>query len=115
MSFYFHFEKSIVSVHKHAELAARSFVVHSFAEKVFTLHGWKVRLRRLPTGDYGRASVKDASFGDLLYATPFATSLARHYVNYLRKVTALGRRFISGKRDVLEMRFGRTADSPVAL
>ena len=95
---FIHFGQSAVSVHKHAELAKRSFVVSSFG-KSFHLTGWKVGYVVAPA-ELTVELRKVHQFVSFCTATPLQQALAEHLTAEPEASTGLAS-FYQQKRDVL--------------
>jgi methionine aminotransferase len=95
---FIHFGESAVSVHKHAALAARSFVVSSFG-KSFHLTGWKVGYVVAPPALTAELR-KVHQFVTFCTATPLQQALAEHLLELPEESTTLAA-FYLRKRDVL--------------
>ncbi len=95
---FIHFGESAVSVHKHAALAAKSFVVSSFG-KSFHLTGWKVGYVVAPPALTAELR-KVHQFVTFCTATPLQQALAEHLLELPEESTTLAA-FYLRKRDVL--------------
>ncbi|REG83767.1 methionine aminotransferase [Marinomonas pollencensis] len=95
---FIHFSGQAVSVHKHAELSARSFVVSSFG-KSFHLTGWKVGYVVAPVA-LTEELRKVHQYVTFCTATPLQQALAEHLVDVPESSAELAG-FYQQKRDVL--------------
>jgi len=95
---FIHFGESAVSVHKHAELAQRSFVVSSFG-KSFHLTGWKVGYVVAPSTLTAELR-KVHQFVSFCTVTPLQQALAEHLIALPEASEGLAA-FYQKKRDVL--------------
>ncbi|MEL0612436.1 methionine aminotransferase [Marinomonas arenicola] len=95
---FIHFGEQAVSVHKHPELRARSFVVSSFG-KSFHLTGWKVGYVVAPT-ELTAELRKLHQYVTFCTATPLQQALAEHLQEIPESSAELAM-FYQRKRDVL--------------
>lgn len=102
---FIHFGESAVSVHKHAELSARSFVVSSFG-KSFHLTGWKVGYVVAPVALTAELR-KVHQFVTFCTATPLQQALAEHLLELPEESAHLAT-FYCQKRDVLRKALGNS-------
>ncbi|RBP83914.1 aminotransferase class I/II-fold pyridoxal phosphate-dependent enzyme [Marinomonas rhizomae] len=95
---FIHFGESVVSVHKHAELAKRSLVVSSFG-KSFHLTGWKVGYIVAPK-ELTVELRKVHQFVSFCTVTPLQQALGEHLTAFPEASAGLAG-FYQQKRDVL--------------
>lgn len=95
---FIHFGESVVSVHKHAELAKRSLVVSSFG-KSFHLTGWKVGYIVAPK-ELTVELRKVHQFVSFCTVTPLQQALGEHLTAFPETSAGLAG-FYQQKRDVL--------------